>query len=145
MPELADIRYLPFPSNPWRSSISTSFDLQPSGAIKKYGRKTSSAGADTAAALNSVATDLNSDVTKIQTQIAAAKKADASLQIKIATEEATIKQKEADLDAKIAAAEKLPPGSPDRQKADADVEAAKALLKVEQQKLNYLKQGIDVS
>jgi hypothetical protein len=145
MPELADVRFLPFPSNPWRSSIKTSVDLQASGAIKKYGRATSSAGADAAAAANSIATDLNTDVTKINTQIATAKKTDASLQIKIMTEKATILQKEADLDAKIAAAEKLPPGSPEKQKADADIETAKAQLAVERQKLNYLNQGIDVS
>lgn len=144
LPELADVKYLPFPSNPWRSSIKTALDLQASGAIKKYGRASSSAGADASSALNSVSTELNTDVTKIKKQLDDAAKADASLRLKIMTEEATIDQKEADLEKKIAAAAALPAGTEQKKQAEADVETAKAQLAVERQKLNYLKQGIDL-
>ena len=144
MPELADVRYLPFPSNPWRSSIKTALDLQTSGAIKKYGTVTSSAGADAASALNSVAAELNTDIPKIKKQLDDAAKAEAGLQLKIMTEEVTIKQKEADLEKAAAAAAALPAGTEQRKQAEAEVETAKAQLAVERQKLNYLKQGIDL-
>lgn len=144
MPELADITFLPFPSNPWRSKLTTSLELQANGAIKKYGRITSSAAADTAALVNSVATDLNTDIPKLTKQIADAKKSEASLRLKILTEETTIKQKEADLKSKIAAAAALNPG-PEKTRAEADIEIAKSQLAIEREKLNYLKQGLDVS
>jgi hypothetical protein len=144
MPEIADVKYLPFPSNPWRSSIKTGLDLQTSGAIKKYGRVTSSAAADAANAANSVSTELNTDIPKLKKQLDDAAKTDASLRLKIMTEEATITQKEADLEKKVATAAALPVGTEQRKQAEAEVETAKAQLAVERQKLNYLKQGIDV-
>ena len=142
MPELADVVFLPFPSNPWRSSLTTSVDLYPSGAIKKYGRKSSSAAADIAGAANSITTQLNTDIPAITKQIADAKKADASLRLKVLTEEATIKKMENELQAKINAAETLSSG--ERTKAKGEIETAKLQLAIEREKLNYLKEGIDL-
>ena len=142
IPELADVVFLPFPSNPWRSSLTTSVDLYPSGAIKKYGRKSSSAAADTAAAANSITAQLNTDIPAITKQLADAKKADASLRLKVLTEETTIKHMENDLQAKIKEAETLSPG--ERGKARGEIETAKLQLAIEREKLNYLKEGIDL-
>jgi hypothetical protein len=143
MPELADVVFLPFPSNPWRSSLSTSVDLYPSGAIKKYGRKSSSAAADTAAAASSITGQLNTDIPAITKQIADAKKADASLRLKILGEKATIRQKEDDLQQKIAALATITDPEHRRIMRN-EIEAEKSQIQIEQEKLNYLQEGVDL-
>lgn len=143
LPELADITFLPFPSNPWRATLKTSLELNANGSLKKFGRETSSAALDTAGNVNSIAENLTTKIPELSDHIASKKKAEASLRLKTLTQEIVVKQKEAEVRAKTAAAKSLTDETLKAQ-ARTEIEVAKAQLEIEREKLNYLRRGIEV-
>ncbi len=143
LPELTNITFLPFPANPWRSTLTTNLELYSNGTIKKFGRESSSAAADGAGLASSVAETLSTEIPAVSKIIADRKKAEADLRLKTMTQQSVVKQKGATLHAKIEAVKAMIDG-PERLQAKAEIEADKAQIEIEREKLNYLRQGVDV-